>query len=223
MKQITVLIVDDNFVIREGLRSSLAREADIVVVGEASTSSEAIQWIQESTVDVVLMDIHLPDIDGVEATAEILKIRPGTKVLVLTVSEDVSTWARAIAAGAKGYLVYGKFTPGELVETIRTVESGEVPLSSLVAPAVPRLSGEGEPASEDSTDASSHTALTLREMEIMSLIAAGKGNQEIARVLNVEEKTVKNHISNIYSKLHLKSRYEAISYFFNILPRGDIS
>lgn len=215
MSQITILIVDDNFVARRGLRGFLQAEGDITVSGEASTGRAAIEWIRDKSVDVVLMDVRMPDTDGIEATAEIMKARPETKILMMTVVEEQSTLLRALLAGAKGYLVYGRFTPEGLVTAVHAIMSGETVTIPPVAPALLEHIQAHVTSVDDVTELERMEPLTAREKEILSLIAVGKGNREIARSLSIEEKTVKNHINNIYSKLQIKSRYEAISYMFH--------
>lgn len=212
MSQIRILIVDDNFVARRGLRSFLQTESNIAVVGEASTGRAAVEWIKGNSADTILMDVRMPDTDGIEATAEIHRIRPDTKVLMLTVVDDQATLLRALLAGAKGYLVYGRFTPEDLVAAIHAIISGETITVPPVSPALLEHIRTHVADVHDIADMENMEPLTAREKEILSLIAIGKGNHEIADALNVEEKTVKNHINNIYSKLQIKSRYEAISY-----------
>jgi DNA-binding NarL/FixJ family response regulator len=212
MDRIRVLIVDDNFVARRGLRSLFQTESDIAVQGEASTGRAAVDWVRSNIADVVLMDVRMPDTDGIEATAEILKLNPATRVLMLTVVEEQATLLRALLAGAKGYLVYGRFTPEELVKAVRIIGTGGTiaipPVSAALLDNIrSHVAGLQNIAEMDSME-----PLTARERDILGLIALGKGNREIANALNIEEKTVKNHINNIYSKLQIKSRYEAISY-----------
>ena len=140
------------------------------------------------------------------------RLRPEIKVLMLTVVEEQATLLRALLAGARGYMVYGCFNPNELVEAIRTVASGELVTRPPVAPALLNNIQSHIKGSHDITEMESMEPLTEREKEILNLIALGRGNREIADSLKIEEKTVKNHINNIYSKLQIKSRYEAISY-----------
>ena len=136
MDRIRILIVDDNFVARRGLRSFLQMESDIVIQGEASTGRAAIDWIREKAADVVLMDVRMPDTDGIEAAAEISKIKPETRVMMLTVVEEQATLLRALLAGAKGYLVYGRFNPEELIKAVRVIAGGGVIAIPPVAPAL---------------------------------------------------------------------------------------
>jgi DNA-binding NarL/FixJ family response regulator len=215
MSQIRILIVDDNFVARRGLRSFLQTESDICVVGEASTGRAAIEWVKGTPPDIVLMDVRMPDTDGIGATSEILRLRPETKVLMLTVVEEQATLLRALLAGAKGYLVYGRFTPEVLVKAIRVVGTGNTITIPHIAPALLENIESHLDSIQDIVEMESMEPLTTREKEILNLIALGQGNREIANSLNIEEKTVKNHINNIYSKLQIKSRYEAISYMLH--------
>ena len=212
MSRLRVLIVDDNFVARRGLRSFLETGSDITVVGEASTGRAAVEWMKSGAADVVLMDVRMPDTDGIAATSELMKLRPETRVLMLTVVDEQATLLRALLAGAKGYLVYGRFTPEELVEAIRAIGAGG---TVFIPPLAPALLGNIQSHLADLRDIAemeNMEPLTARERQILGLIAAGNGNREIAAALDIEEKTVKNHINNIYSKLQIKSRYQAISY-----------
>jgi DNA-binding NarL/FixJ family response regulator len=218
MNRINILIVDDNFVARRGLRSFLQTENDFTIVGEASTGRAAVDWIKEKPVDIVLMDVRMPDTDGIEATTEIVRLRPETRVLMLTVVEEQATLLRALLAGARGYLVYGRFAPEELIKAIRTIGAGGTTTIPSIAPALLKDIESYISGSQDIAEMESMEPLTAREREILSLIATGKGNREIAATLNIEEKTVKNHINNIYSKLQIKSRYEAISYILRHNP-----
>ena len=212
MKQISVFIVDDNFVARRGLRNFLQLEPDITIIGEASTGRTAIEMIKAKPADVVLMDIRMPDTDGISATAEIMKLRPDTGVLMLTVVEEQPVILNALLAGAKGYLVYSRFTPEELVKAIHVINSGGTIAIPPIAPALlENIRGYMNNINEIK-DMVNMEPLTAREKEILTLIAVGRGNREIAYALEIEEKTVKNNINNIYSKLQIKSRYEAISY-----------
>lgn len=214
MSNATILIVDDNFVVRRGLQSYLSMQESISVLGEASNSTEAIDWIKRNHADVVLMDIRMPGKDGIEATAEIIKVRPDTKVLILTVLDKPSTLLRACLSGAKGCLVYGYFTPEDLVGAISVIASGGNKMIPQINPALMRAI-EGDLLKINKiAEFEEMEPLTAREEEVLGLIATGRNNCKIAGILGVEEKTIKNHINNIYSKLQLKSRYEAIRYVF---------
>ena len=180
MSKIRVFCVDDNFVARRGLRSVLEAENDIEVVGEASSGSEALKRLVGCPSDVVLMDIRMSDIDGIEATSLLLRQNPDARVLMATVIEDPKVHMNAMLAGARGYMVYGHFIPESLIEAVRAVASGQ-------RVNIPPLPEEAVLASVESEG----NELTQREAEIMKLIAAGKDNREISGALNIEEKTVK--------------------------------
>ena len=210
MSKIRLLIVDDNPVIRQGLRSLVEWEEQLQVSGEASTGAEAIQWMKKNTADVILMDIRMPIIDGIDATAEILRTHPQARILILTVTEDAKTLARTLHAGARGYLVYSRFDPDELLKTVYAVASGEeIAPSPAVAMALGELP-DGDPGTRPLPDLPVVEPLTGRETQILHLIADGRSNAEIAEALILEEKTVKNHITRLYSKLGITSRYDAI-------------
>ena len=151
-------------------------------------------------------------VDGIDATAEIINVRPESKILVLTITEDPLTLARSIQAGAKGYLVYSIFAPDELVNAIYAVAEGrELLLSPAVELALADITKENQRSQFLETQQAVEP-LTPREVEVLDLIADGRSNTEIAQVLFVEEKTVKNHITRLYSKLNVNNRYEAIRY-----------
>ena len=210
MTKTKLLIVDDNPVIRQGLRSLVEAEEQLEVSGEASTGAEAIQWMKKNLADVILMDIRMPIIDGIDATTEILRSHPQAKILILTVTEDPKTLARTLHAGARGYLVYSRFDPDELLKAVYTVASGEeIAPSPAVAMALGEMPAD-EPGAKPSLDVPLVEPLTDRETEILDLIADGRSNAEIAEALSLEEKTVKNHITRLYSKLGITSRYDAI-------------
>jgi len=204
MKQLRVFIVDDNFIARRGLCSTLSAQEDLVVVGESSTGAEALRSMEQTSADVVLMDLRMTGMDGIKTTAELKRLLPKIKVLVLTVVDDPIVLAHALNAGARGYLVYGRFTPESLVAAVKAVGAGgsvcTPPLEDLLPPA--DLS--------QTSDAAAVRKLTMRENEVLHMIATGCDNREIARSLNIEEKTVKNHINNIYSKLNITSRQQAV-------------
>ena len=211
MRRKKILIVDDNLVIRKGLTSLLGNEPDFQIVGEASTGAEAVAMIRRSSADVVLMDIRMPGLDGINATAEIMKIRPKTKVLAVTAVQDPDTLAKALIAGAKGCLIYSKFNPGALMESIRTILSGqEIHIPPPVALAMLKLS-QNAVNSPDPLQSSKQAPITIREEDVLRLMAEGRTNAEIAQALGIKEKTVKNHVNSIYSKLKVKNRYEIIS------------
>jgi two-component system, NarL family, response regulator LiaR len=201
---ITVLIVDDHAVVRQGLRTFLDLQPDIKVVGEASDGTEALAQAQTLLPDIILMDLVMPNQDGVSATRAITSAVPSSKVLVLTsFSEDEKVFA-SIKAGAHGYLMKDVLPP-ELVKAIRTVYRGEAQLHPEIAR---KLMNE---FSMPVPTAPKHD-LTERELDVLRLIAQGKSNKEIAEDLILSEKTVKTHVSNILQKLHLSDRTQAAVY-----------
>lgn len=206
---IRVIVVDDNFVVRRGLQSSLEFDAEIHVVGEAGTGEDAVRLARDLVPDIALMDIRMPEMDGIAATTQISDESPSTRVIMLTWSEDPEHLRSAILAGAKGYLVHGRFSPERLSEAVRVVHEGGALITPMLAPALLEFVRAGSQSGRGRS--SSGSILTPREIEVLEFIVAGKSNREIAEALLIEEKTVKNHVSNIYSKLHLKNRYEAIT------------
>jgi DNA-binding NarL/FixJ family response regulator len=205
MMTIRILLVDDHSVVRQGLKMFLALDPDLEVVGEAGNGAEALQLARELKPDVVLMDLLMPVMDGITATAAIHQALPDTEVIALTsVLEDASVTG-AVRAGAIGYLL--KDTQAdELVRAIRAAAAGQVQLSPQ---ALARLMREVRaPESPEK--------LTGRETDVLRLLAQGLSNKEIARDLSIGEKTVKTHVSNILSKLGVSSRTQAALYAVQI-------
>lgn len=203
-ERVSVLIVDDHPVVRQGLRTFLETLDDIEVVGEAATGEEAIERIGEALPDVVLMDLVMPGIDGIEATRRATELSPSTKVIVLTSFSDDEKVFPAIKAGADGYLLKD-VSPAQLADAIRSVSRGEVLLHPMVAAKLMQ-----EVAAPDRRAPGGN--LTERELDVLRLIARGMSNREIARELSIAEKTVKTHVSNILAKLHLADRTQAALY-----------
>ncbi len=217
--RIGVFLVDDNFVVRRGLRSALEQEKDIDILGEASTGQEALERLQTLRRDVILLDIRMPDMDGIGVAREITGQWPEARILVLTVLDDPAHLVQAMLAGAKGYLVYGQFSPEELVSAVRTVHVGGIIFSPSLAPTVLKLIQENPSAQT----VQAPDSLTPREREVLAHVGAGRSNLEIAAALGIEEKTVKNHLNAIYSKLRFKNRYEAMAYLLHDQPRPEQS
>jgi NarL family two-component system response regulator LiaR len=203
-ERISVLIVDDHPVVRQGLRTFLELQDDLEVVGEAQNGTAALGHVRCQAPDVVLMDLVMPDLDGIEATRAIRAASPSTKVIVLTSFADDDKIFPAIKAGAAGYLLKDT-RPQELADAIRRVHAGEALLHSKVAARLMQ-----EVSSDDDRAALEH--LTERELDVLRLIARGLSNKLIARELVVSEKTVKTHVSNILAKLHLTDRTQAALY-----------
>lgn len=201
----TVLIVDDHHVVRQGLRMYLSQDAEIEVVGEAMNGVEALKKVDELRPKVVLMDIVMPEMDGIQATRAIREAHPDTEVIALTsVLEDASV-VGAIRAGAIGYLL--KDTRAEELRTaIKAAAAGKVQLSPQAAERLMR-----EVRAPESPE-----KLTERETEVLRLVAMGKSNKEIAGELYISETTVKTHVSNVLMKLNVQSRTQAALYALRI-------
>jgi DNA-binding NarL/FixJ family response regulator len=231
---IRILLVDDQALIRRGLRSLLKPEPDLIVMGEAENGAMAIETLQtlapEDLPNVILMDIRMPIMDGVAATATICDRYPTISILVLTTFDDTEYVTRALQSGASGYLL--KDTPAEeLVQAIQLVSKGYTQLSpglaqklvqqSLVQQSLVQTgqSSQSQPLETSPVAASKEVSaellseLTPREQEILQLIAQGSSNREIAQSLYISEKTVKNHITNLLSRLGLRDRTQAAIYF----------
>jgi DNA-binding NarL/FixJ family response regulator len=201
---VRVLIAEDHPLFREGMRGRLDRVADIAVVGEAASGDEAVELAKELEPDVVLMDIKMPGLNGIEATRQIRQASPHIGVLVLTMFEDDDSVFAAMRAGAKGYLL--KDSGGEgVVHAIRAVASGEAVFGPGVAERIMGFFSAPRRAPKRV-----FPELTEREEEVLSLVAQGKSNQEIARQLFVSVKTVRNHVSNILLKLQVADRAQAV-------------
>lgn len=202
---IRVLIVDDHVIVRSGIRALLATEADIEVVAEAQDGQEALEKIRRFRPDVVLLDLLMPRMDGIEVTRRVVAENVPSRILILTSFAADDKVFPAIKAGALGYLL--KDTgPQELVGAIRQVYRGESSLSPAIARKV--LQELSRPADRPPT----LDPLTERELEVLQVVAQGKSNQEIAETLVISEATVRTHVSNILSKLHLASRTQAALY-----------
>jgi two-component system NarL family response regulator len=202
--------VDDHALFRRGLSGVLKQEEDIEVIGEAADGVEAVERALELVPDVVLMDVRMPKMSGIEATRHIKEAQPDIKVLMLTISDQEEDLFASVKAGASGYLL--KEIPiDEVAEAIRSVWAGQSRLSPTVAA---KLLTEFAEISRRDEERRRLIAprLTDREMEVLRLVARGLPNREIARQLFIAENTVKNHIRSILEKLHLHSRMEAVVY-----------
>jgi NarL family two-component system response regulator LiaR len=203
---ITVLIIDDHELVREGVRTFLQRMEDIQVVGEAASGREGVALAERLAPDVALMDLVMPEMDGVEATRQLKRASPSTQVIVLTSFDDDEHILPAIRAGALSYLLKHVGT-AELVDAVRKAAKGEVVMSPRVAARVMQ-----ELRHEPGEKSALNTDLSERELEVLRLIAEGRSNTEIAERLVISEHTVKRHVSNILSKLHLADRTQAAIY-----------
>lgn len=202
---IRVLIADDHAIVREGLRSLISTEYGMTVAGEAANGLEAVDQFRTLHPDVVLMDLVMPEMDGIQAIEEITRIDPRARILALTSFSDDDKVFPAIKAGALGYLLKDS-SPQELLRAIRHVHQGESSLDPTIALKVIReiKHAAHEPAHPD--------ALSEREVDVLKLVAQGLSNQEIATALFISERTVRNHMGSILSKLHLANRTQAALY-----------
>ncbi len=206
MENIRVLIADDHRLFREGVRSLLASLAHVEVVGEAATGEEAITLASSTQPDVVLMDIQMPGLNGIEATRRILTASPRAGIIVLTMYDDDDSVFAAMRAGARGYLLKGA-DQSELVRAITAVSNGEALFSPAIAK---RLIAFFTGLRKETAAQIAFPDLTDREREVLDLIAQGLNNTEIAQRLYLSGKTVRNHVSNIFSKLQVADRAQAI-------------
>lgn len=206
MDGISLLIADDSTPFREGMRAMLRREADLKLLGEATTGAEAVRLSISLQPDVVLMDLHMPDSNGIEATRQIVMQAPHIRVLVLTMFADDDSVFAALQVGARGYLLKGA-DKTEILRAIRAVYSGEAIFGPVIAR---RLMGYFATLRWPAAVQPPFPELTDREREILSMIARGRTNQEIADGLVVSLKTVRNHVSIIFAKLQVADRAQAM-------------
>jgi len=209
-RPIRVMIVDDHNVVRIGIKAYLETVPDIDVVGEAASGEEAIQQAEALMPDVILMDIQMGELNGIEASKRILALRPETKIVMLTMMEDSESLFAAMVAGARSYVLKGA-DKAEVLKTIRAVAHGDVLFGPAVAQRVTDSFRQWNATPPPrAAPASPFPELSERELEVLDLIARGLNNHEIAAQLFVAVKTVSNHISNIFSKLAVADRAQAI-------------
>ncbi len=219
MEKIRIMLADDHTVLRQGIAQALELQPDMTVVAQASNGAEAVKLAKQHRPDVALLDINMPELDGVQATRQITAEMPETGVIILTMYRRDDFIFEAIKAGASGYLLK-EVELSELVKAVRTVAKGEAIIDAAIAGRVmaelraevapPRPAGE-EPLAE-------------RDIEILRLLAQGDSNQEIADQLSISEKTVRNRLSLVFRRLHLKNRTEAALYAMRkglVNPPGD--
>ncbi|OXM17596.1 response regulator [Paenibacillus herberti] len=217
------MLVDDHPHGREGMRIILSEDAFFQVAGEASGGEEAVLLAEKLQPDLILMDIRMPGIDGLEATSRIKSILPTVKIVMVTVSDDIADLFEAIKRGAQGYLLKN-LSPSAWLDYLRAVSLDETPMSRELATRIlheflPNRSRESRVASAASTPlrssaSQSTTPLTEREKEILERVALGEPNREVASTLGISEHTVKNHLKNILQKLHLDNRVQLTRYAF---------
>lgn len=201
---IRVLIADDHRLFREGVRALLHSRPEAEIVGEAATGDEVLSEVERLHPDVILMDIQMPGLNGIEATRRVLAAHPEIGILVLTMYEDDDSVFAAMRAGARGYVLKGA-DQMELLRAIQAVASGEALFSPAIAQRLVAFfaAGTGAPAAP-------FPELTEREREVLDLIAQGQSNAAIAQRLGISGKTVRNHVSNVFSKLQVADRAQAI-------------
>ena len=198
-----VLIADDHPVFRQGLRAIIEGAGDMVLVGEAATGLEAVAGADELEPDVVLMDLQMPELGGIEATRRIVARRPDARILVLTMIEQGDSIFAAMRAGARGYLLKGS-DRAEVLRAVRAVGAGDAIFGPAVADRLSLLLGSGDPVERAFPD------LTDRERDVLQRMAIGRTNAEIAAELALSLKTVRNHVSNVFTKLAVTGRAQAI-------------
>jgi DNA-binding NarL/FixJ family response regulator len=209
--RVRVLVVDDDDLMRAGLKAVLSSDDAIEVIGEAGDGRAAIQEVRARKPEVVLMDVRMPDLDGISATREVLAVSPEVKIAILTTFEQDDYIFGALSAGASGFLLK-RTKPEELIAAIHTIAAGD----SLLSPSVTRRVIErmaGQPVS-DSSARERLDELTPREREVLELIARGLSNSEIATAFVIEESTVKTHVKRILMKLRLRDRVQAVIFAY---------
>jgi DNA-binding NarL/FixJ family response regulator len=212
MDKIRLLIVDDQVLFLESLSTFLGNYAgDIDVVGLARNGSEALEKAAELHPDIVLMDVHMPVMDGVEATSRLIKSQPGVRILILSTYDEDEYVRKALKLGAAGYLLKD-ISPTELIASIRALKSGAVQISpQIVSKLMKSVIGEEPSSARDISERMEwFESLTRREREVFTLIATGYDNEQIAKELDLAEHTVRNHVSTIYSKLGVQDRFQII-------------
>lgn len=207
---IRVLLADDHVLFRRGIAAMMRSQPDFDVAGEASDGLEALEKARELMPDIILMDIHMPRCDGLEATRLIKEELPYVKIVILTVSDEEQDLFEAVKSGAMGYLLKN-LEPDELFELVRGVHRGEAAITRITATKI--LNELGRQAHRESNPAiQAKSTLTDREKQVLQLVITGATNKEIASTLYISENTVKNHLCNILDKLHLQNRIQAAAY-----------
>jgi DNA-binding NarL/FixJ family response regulator len=201
---IRIFVADDHPVYRDGIRALVARAPDLALAGEAETGIEAVEGTATTRPDVVLMDLRMPEMSGIEATRQILERRPETRILILTMSEDEDSLFAAMRAGAHGYIPKDADSE-ELLRAIRAAALGEVIFGASMATRLMSFFASPRSTAEDA-----FPELTEREAEVLELIAQGRSNPEIARRLDIADKTVRNHVATVFAKLRVADRAQAI-------------
>jgi DNA-binding NarL/FixJ family response regulator len=208
--RLRIVLADDNPVVRHGLRAIISGHPDLEVVGEAVDGRQAVELVRRLKPDLTLLDVRMPGLDGFGAAAE---LTPEFQVLMISYSDDPDEVARALAAGAQGYLVYGRFEVDELLRAVRGAVRGESHLSPSVAPVAVRLAQQQLKATAAGRppESARPARLTAREAEVMEAVCTGMTNAQIAQALFLSENTVRNHLTHIHARLGAHSRAHAIA------------
>jgi DNA-binding NarL/FixJ family response regulator len=209
---ITVAVVEDSPTVRRNLNRWLDRTTGFKCVATCANGTEALRVIPQCRPQVVLMDIQMPRMSGVECTAQLKRLLPSTQIVVLTVYEDTDTIFKALRAGACGYLLK-RCSPQEILSAIRDILQGGAPMTSAIARKL--VAAFQEPVAQPNPD----TPLSAREREILDLLAAGLANKEIGAKLNLSPFTVKNHLARVFEKLHVRCRTEAVMAYLHPAPK----
>jgi DNA-binding NarL/FixJ family response regulator len=209
MAEIQLMIADDHLLFREGVKALLATTDDITIVGEAGDGVAAVEQCRALQPDIVLMDINMPGLNGIQATQQILGSHPQTGIIMLTMMEDDASVFAAMRAGARGYVLKGA-SPNEMLSVIRAVAEGQALFGPPIATRLMNYFQELGRMPLAAQPESPFPELTERELEVLRLIAQGYNNQEIAQQLVISPKTVRNHITSIFSKLQVADRAQAI-------------
>ncbi|MDD5094864.1 MAG: response regulator transcription factor [Dehalococcoidia bacterium] len=208
MEKTRILLVEDHEVVREGVRRLIGRERDMTIVGEVDNAEDALSCVTELKPDVILMDIGLPGMNGIEATERIKSILPTVRVLVMTIHDEEEYVMGIIAAGADGYLLKNT-RRSQLVHSLRAVAQGQLTIDESVHPMLIRLATSRNVGSAP-IRINAAEQLTSRETEVLTLAAKGMTNKEIAAKLKITPRTVKGHMMNVFTKLRVNSRTEAV-------------
>lgn len=209
MSLIRVMVVDDHLLFREGLHSLLGKHEDIEIVAEASGGRQALELARQLVPDVILMDLNMPGMDGLDACRRLKADLPTTRIVILTISKDLSSIVEAVKAGASGYITKDS-SSAELVDTVRRVyHEGNLLEPFLADRLLAEFSQFSEKTRKEGLESGLFAQLSPRETEILRLVASGRQNKVIASELNISEHTVRNHVSNIFQKLQVNDRTEA--------------